>query len=225
MKSYSNREVFWNDVDLAWRRICMTRHWKTKYCNSTVLFPICPKLEIPHSSPDLRTSTWQYWLIVIAPPTGNRKSALRDKHHPIHMKFTMCDLRHCARQSSGFIVPGLVGWRPARTPDARRGARARSSLLAALIIIIFILFLGQSNRSFEGLKVLGKWKKFAHVSGLVKNLIFSGSLAGMWQNGSIAPPTKLLTLSPSLWFHLEVWNLTCICNMLRRTKKPLGGIP
>ena len=52
------------------------------------------------------------------------------------MKFTLCDLRHCARQSSGFIVPGRVGWRPARTPDARRGARARSSLLAALIIII-----------------------------------------------------------------------------------------
>ena len=52
------------------------------------------------------------------------------------MKFTLCDLRHCARQSSGFIVPGRVGWRPARpasTPDARRGARARSSLLAALI--------------------------------------------------------------------------------------------
>ena len=42
----------------------------------------------------------------------------------------------CARQISGFIVPGRVSWRPASTPDARRGARARSSLLAALIIII-----------------------------------------------------------------------------------------
>ena len=137
MKSYSNREVFWNDVDVAWRRICMTRHWKTKYCNSTVLFPICPKLEIPHSSPDLRTSTWQYWLIVIAPPTGNRKSALRDKHHLIHMKFTMCCLRHCARVLSSefrfhLCLASSVGV-PRSTPDARRGARARSSLLAALI--------------------------------------------------------------------------------------------
>ena len=31
--------------------------------------------------------------IVIAPPTGNRKSALYDKHHPIHMKFSRCGLQ------------------------------------------------------------------------------------------------------------------------------------
>ena len=44
-----------------------------------------------------------------------------------------CGRRRCSRRSSGFIVPGRVSRRPASTPDARRGARARSSLLAALI--------------------------------------------------------------------------------------------
>ena len=102
----------------------------------------------------------------------------------------MCDLRHCARQSSGFIVPGRVGWRPARTPDARRGARARSSLLAALIIraraptksgprtllklkgLLFFFFSSQMNRLFEALAMLEKLLNLAHLSDAVKNLIF-----------------------------------------------------
>ena len=46
----------------------------------------------------------------------------------------------------------------------------------------------------------------------------------MLQNGSLAPPRKLANLSPSLRFHLQVWNLAHRCNMLRRTKKPLGGM-
>ena len=44
--------------------------------------------------------------------------------------------RHCARHSSSFIVPGRVALRPAITPNPLEGARARSSLLAALIIVI-----------------------------------------------------------------------------------------
>ena len=106
------------------------------------------------------------------------------------MKFTLCDLRHCARQSSGFIVPGRVGWRPARTPDARRGARARSSLLAALIraraptksgprtllklkeLLLFFLFFSQMNRLFEAFAMLEKLLNLAHLSDAVKNLIF-----------------------------------------------------
>ena len=99
------------------------------------------------------------------------------------MKFTLCDLRHCARQSSGFIVPGRVGWRPARTPDARRGARARSSLLAALIraraptksgprTLLKLLFFSQMNRVFEAFAMLEKLLNLAHLSDAVKNLIF-----------------------------------------------------
>ena len=106
------------------------------------------------------------------------------------MKFTLCDLRHCARQSSGFIVPGRVGWRPARTPDARRGARARSSLplkqrLLLLIIIAgffsrgpstdnshYFSFSPKMNRLFEALAMLEKLLNLAHLSEAVKNLIF-----------------------------------------------------
>ena len=36
--------------------------------------------------------------------------------------------------------------------------------------------------------------------------------------------SKLLKCSPSLWFHLQWWNVVCVCSMVRRTKKPLGDI-
>ncbi len=49
---------------------------------------ICRKLHMYDKSPGLKTSTCQYSVIVIAPPTDNRKSALRDENHPIYKKFT-----------------------------------------------------------------------------------------------------------------------------------------
>ena len=97
-----------------------------------------------------------------------------------------CGRRRCARQSSGFIVPGRVSRRPASTPDARRGARARSSLLAAwaraptLILKLnsedplklFSFSFSQMNRVFEAFAMLEKLLNLAHLSDAVKNLIF-----------------------------------------------------
>ena len=72
----------------------MTFRHETSSCgNSNIHCPSCPKLHKFDKSPSLKTSTCQYSVKVIAPPTDNRKSALCDKDHPIYMKFTWCGLQ------------------------------------------------------------------------------------------------------------------------------------
>lgn len=50
------------------------------------------KFHMLYESPSLRTSTRQYRVIVIAPPTDNRKSAIYDKNYPIYKKCTWSGL-------------------------------------------------------------------------------------------------------------------------------------
>ncbi len=52
------------------------RNETSSCCNSHIHCPICPKLHMFDS------------VVVIAPPTDSRKSALRDKGHPIHMAWS-----------------------------------------------------------------------------------------------------------------------------------------
>ena len=130
----------------------------------------------------------------------------------------------------------------ARYSDMRWGARARSSLLAALIraraptgakpycnsrnssLLLLLLLFFRNKRIFEGLNVHEKLLNFAHTSEVVKNLIFYGSRKKAGQNGSIAPPRKSGKLSPSIQIVVGERNSVCICIMTRRTKKSLGHI-
>ena len=60
-------------VAVTTQRISAIRHETGNSYKSQVLFPICPTFQMLDNSPALNTSTCQYSLIFIAPPTGNRK--------------------------------------------------------------------------------------------------------------------------------------------------------
>ncbi len=82
MKSFVNREFSLNGV--AWRPFFI-------FCHQVVT-QIYIVQSVPYftfdKSPSLKTSTCQCSVIVIAPPTDNRKSALCDKDHLIYVIFT-----------------------------------------------------------------------------------------------------------------------------------------
>ena len=56
----------------AWR-ISMTRHYKRNCCNSTPDGQIFFKFLTFDERPGLKTSPGPFWIILIAPPSGNRK--------------------------------------------------------------------------------------------------------------------------------------------------------
>ena len=60
-------------VSVAAWQISMIRHEKGSCYNSDIQCPICPKLHMFDKTPDLKRLTCPYSVIVIAPPTGNRK--------------------------------------------------------------------------------------------------------------------------------------------------------
>ncbi len=63
----------------CWAPIYMFRHQTGSWCNLTVHCPICSKPDMTDKSPGLKISTRQYWVIVIAPPTSNRKYYCQQK--------------------------------------------------------------------------------------------------------------------------------------------------
>ena len=60
-------------VSVAAWRISMIRHEKWSCYNSDIQCPICHKLHMFDKTPDLNRLICPYSVIVIAPPTGNRK--------------------------------------------------------------------------------------------------------------------------------------------------------
>ena len=66
-------EVSSNGGAVAAWRISMIRHYKTNLCNSTPDGQIFSKFLTFDERPDLKTSTGTFWIILIAPPIGNRK--------------------------------------------------------------------------------------------------------------------------------------------------------
>ena len=175
--------------------------------------------------PALNTSTCWYWLTVIEPPTGNRKSAFCDQHHTIYMKFKWFAL---------LVQYSDISTSTATRPDARMGARARSSLLAALIraralkvrspivsVLIFPFLLSgkwiafltafPDKKFFLALQTVQAWWKFKY---------FIVLMSGRGQMAQQRP----LNNSPDMRFHVHVRNLVGTCIMPRRTKKPHGPI-
>ena len=108
-------------------------------------------------------------------------------------------------------------------PDVCKGVRARSLLLAALSrawapngacnwgnFSLLLLFF-QKKHILEGLNMLENIRNFAHLSEVVKNLIFYGFWGWAWQYGSIVPATKFQIWCPSFHFHVDEQNLVCTC--------------
>lgn len=81
-------EFLWNTVAVVIQKICMFCHERGSCSNLTLHRPICPKCHMLDKNPGLKTSRCPYWVVVIAPPADNRKSALCYKHHLIYVKFT-----------------------------------------------------------------------------------------------------------------------------------------
>ena len=62
-----------NSMAVRWRRILMIRHETGNCYKFSKNGPIPTTLHMCHHSPYLNIPTWQYFLIVIAPPTADRK--------------------------------------------------------------------------------------------------------------------------------------------------------
>ncbi len=115
--------------------------------NSNILCSICTKLHMFDKCAGLKTSTCQYPVIVIAPPAGSRKFGTYKWLW--HIPPIFITLNAYCSPFAVFLKPPLA---------VSPGARSRSSLLAALIII-FILLL-QTLSHFWGPKHARKVTKF-----------------------------------------------------------------
>ncbi len=60
-------------VSMAASQISMSRHGNKSCCNSAIKCPICPRLHTFDKNPGLNTSKYEYFIIIRAPPAGNRK--------------------------------------------------------------------------------------------------------------------------------------------------------
>ncbi len=60
-------------VSMAASQISMSRHGNKSCCNSAIQCPICPRLHMFDKNPGLDTSKYEYFIIIRAPPAGNRK--------------------------------------------------------------------------------------------------------------------------------------------------------
>ncbi len=60
-------------VSLAASQILMSHHGIKSCCNSAIQKPICPRLHTFDKNPGLNTSKYEYYIIIRAPPAGNRK--------------------------------------------------------------------------------------------------------------------------------------------------------
>ncbi len=75
------------------------------------------------------------------------------------------------------------------------------------------LFAMKQEAVFEGLGMLENSQNLAHTSEGVKIEIWYRSQDLVWQNGSVARPTKFQRSSPCCTFHRDVWNLVGRCNI------------
>ncbi len=134
------------------------------HTNLNMQCPICPKLHMFDKCAGLNTSTCQYPVIVIAPPAGSRKFGTYKWLW--HIPPIFITLNAYCSPFAVFLKPPLA---------VSPGARSRSSLLAALIIIIIFFKL---NRIFEGLNMLEKSRNFAHAPEVAKIYIWYGFKSG-----------------------------------------------
>ena len=108
----------------------MSRH-ETRYCyNMGSNGQICSSLHMCDKSPGLTMLAWYPWVTVTAPPGGDGKSQrVGFLHCPKGAKI----LRPVRRSASGDTVAAALG------PGLRGRARARSTLLAALICYYYFV--------------------------------------------------------------------------------------
>ena len=208
---------FQNTLAVTPWRILTSRHETGSAHYSSIHCPICPIFLMLHEGSVLNTSVHWICIILIAPLVVVKQEVLIT---PPFIILFLRDFSHLMK------VARSLKWRHTprcATPQGAWSARARSLLLAALVIIIFSFF--RNKCLFRALNMHENSRNSAHTSGLAKNLIFHGCRNWAWQNGSTAPPGKFETASPASQFIGGERNSVDMCTSSRHTKKSLGAIP
>ncbi len=122
------------------------------HTNLNMQCPICPKLHMFDKCAGLNTSTCQYPVIVIAPPAGSRKFGTYKWLW--HIPPIFITLNAYCSPFAVFLKPPLA---------VSPGARSRSSLLAALIIYLFIFIFLSTVQGFLGALTCSKTLENSHT--------------------------------------------------------------
>ncbi len=88
-------------VSLAASQMSISRHGNRCCCYSAIQCPICPKLHMVGKSHGLKTSKYEYFIIIRALPAGNRKLLL---YTILNMRCPICTKLHTFDKNIGLKI-------------------------------------------------------------------------------------------------------------------------